>query len=129
MQDAVRDAGSAREDLLDGAHDRDVELVKAARDRTFLVRGDVFVFVSADDEWIHPPVVVVSDPIGISRSGGAVLYFLRIRTDLPPLPLTGAEKVLADPCTRLRTALRGLRTSELLRSILPSTSSNDMSLT
>ena len=30
-------------------------------DRTFPVRGDSFVFVSADDEWIHPPVVVVSD--------------------------------------------------------------------
>ncbi|SEB76887.1 hypothetical protein SAMN04490239_1583 [Rhodococcus koreensis] len=47
-----------------------------------------------------------------------MLYFLRIRTDLPPLPLT-AEKVLADPCTRLRIALLGLRTSELLRPLLP----------
>lgn len=117
MQDGVRDAGSAREDLLDGAHDRDVELVEAARDRTFLVRGDSFVFVSADDEWIHPPRAERCCTSSASEP------------TCPPLPLTGAEKVLADPCTRLRTALRGLRTSELLRSILPSASSNDMSLT
>lgn len=42
------------------------------------------VFVSAEDEWIHPPAVVVSDPMPIPRSG-AVLYFLRIRTDCPTL--------------------------------------------
>ncbi|MFF2110635.1 phospholipase D family protein [Rhodococcus koreensis] len=76
-------------------------------DRTSAVRrGDVVVFVSVDDAWIHPPAVVVSDPMKIPRSGGAVLYFLRIRTDLPPLPLTDAERALTDaghPGSRLRT--------------------------
>ncbi|MFD9664375.1 phosphatidylserine/phosphatidylglycerophosphate/cardiolipin synthase family protein [Rhodococcus sp. NPDC059968] len=85
-------------------------------------RGDVIIFVSADDEWIYPPAVVVSDAMKIPRSGGAVLYFLRIRTDLPPLSLPEAEKVLTDlghPGSRLptdhyvrspslRTALLGL---------------------
>ncbi|ABH00906.1 hypothetical protein RHA1_ro11259 (plasmid) [Rhodococcus jostii RHA1] len=69
-------------------------------------RGDVIVFVSADDAWFYPPAVVVSDPMKIPRSGGAVLYFLRIRADLPPLPLTEAEKLLTDlghPGSRLRT--------------------------
>ena len=69
-------------------------------------RGDVIVFVSADDEWIYPPAVVISDPMRIPRSGGAVLFFLRTRTDLPPLLLTDAEKALTDlghPGSRLRT--------------------------
>lgn len=74
-------------------------------DRTSAVRrGDVIV--SVDDGWIYPPAVVVSDPMKIPRSGGAVLYFLRIRTDLSPLPLAEAEKVLTDlghPGSRLRT--------------------------
>ncbi|MFD9668808.1 phosphatidylserine/phosphatidylglycerophosphate/cardiolipin synthase family protein, partial [Rhodococcus sp. NPDC059968] len=55
---------------------------------------------------IYPPAVVVSDAMKIPRSGGAVLYFLRIRTDLPPLSLPEAEKVLTDlghPGSRLRT--------------------------
>ncbi|WP_213571362.1 phospholipase D family protein [Rhodococcus sp. USK13] len=68
-------------------------------------RGDVIVFVSTD-EWIHPPAVVTSDPMRIPRSGGAVLFFLRTRTDLPPAPLTDAEKTLTDlghPGSRLRT--------------------------
>ena len=76
-------------------------------DRTSAVRrGDVVVFVSVDDGWVYPPAVVVSDPMKIPRSGGAVLYFLRIRTDLTPLPLTDAEKALTDlghPGSRLRT--------------------------
>ncbi|GAF43722.1 hypothetical protein RW1_009_01460 [Rhodococcus wratislaviensis NBRC 100605] len=66
----------------------------------------MLVFVSADDEWIYAPAAVVSDPMKISRSRGAVLYFLRIRTDLPPLPLTEAERALTDlghPGSRLRT--------------------------
>lgn len=50
-------------------------------------RGDVIIFGSADDEWIYAPAVVVSDPMKIPRSGGAVLYFLRLRTGLSPLPL------------------------------------------
>ncbi|WP_370185191.1 phospholipase D family protein [Rhodococcus wratislaviensis] len=69
-------------------------------------RGDVIIFVSADDAWIYPPAVVVSDPMKIPRTGGAVLYFLRTRTDPPPLPLTDAEKALTDlghPGSRLRT--------------------------
>ena len=70
-------------------------------------RGDVIVFVSAaDDEWIHPSAVAISDPMRIPRSGGAVLFFLRTRTHLPPLPLTDAEKALTDlghPGSRLRT--------------------------
>ncbi len=67
-------------------------------------RGDVIVF--ADDEWIYAPAVVVSDPMKIPRSGGAVLYFLRLRTGLSPLPLEDAEKALTDlghPGSRLRT--------------------------
>lgn len=76
-------------------------------DRTSAVRrGDVVVFVSVDDGWVYPPAVVVSDPMKIPRSGGAVLYFLRIRIDLTPLPLTDAEKALTDlghPGSRLRT--------------------------
>ncbi|MFD9668385.1 hypothetical protein ACFWAY_43495 [Rhodococcus sp. NPDC059968] len=69
-------------------------------------RGDVMVFVSADDEWIYAPAVVVSDAVRIPRSGGAVLYFLRIRADLPPLPLSDAAAALADlghPSPRLQT--------------------------
>nr|WP_244373004.1 hypothetical protein [Rhodococcus sp. ZPP] len=64
------------------------------------------VFVSANDKWIHPPAVVISDPMRIPRPGGAVLFFLRTRTDLPPVPLTDAEKTLTDlghPGSRLRT--------------------------
>ncbi|QHE73196.1 phospholipase D family protein [Rhodococcus sp. WAY2] len=74
--------------------------------RGTLRRGDVIVFVSTGDEWIHPPAVVISDPMRIPRSGGAVLFFLRTRTDLPPVPLTDAEKALTDlghPGSRLRT--------------------------
>lgn len=66
----------------------------------------MIVFVSTGDEWIHPPAVVISDPMRIPRSGGAVLFFLRTRTDLPPVPLTDAEKALTDlghPGSRLRT--------------------------
>ncbi|BAH55310.1 phospholipase D family protein [Rhodococcus opacus] len=69
-------------------------------------RGDVVVFVDVDDHWIHAPAVVVSDPMKIPRSGGAVLYFLRTRTDLPPLPLPSAEHTLTTlghPGSRLRT--------------------------
>ena len=56
----------------------------------------VIDFVSADDQWIYPPAVVVSDRIKIPRSGGAVLFFLRIRAGLSPLPLTDAETALTD---------------------------------
>ncbi|TQC44075.1 phosphatidylserine/phosphatidylglycerophosphate/cardiolipin synthase family protein [Rhodococcus sp. WS4] len=69
-------------------------------------RGDVIIFVSADDEWIHAPAAVVSDPMKIPRSGGAVLYFIRLRTGMSPLPLPSAEKALTDlghPGSRLRT--------------------------
>ncbi|QHE73445.1 hypothetical protein [Rhodococcus sp. WAY2] len=69
-------------------------------------RGDVIVFVSTGDEWIYPPAVATSDPMRIPRSGGAVLFFLRTRTDLPPVALTDAEKSLTDlghPGSRLRT--------------------------
>ncbi|MCJ0907416.1 hypothetical protein [Rhodococcus sp. ARC_M6] len=45
--------------------------------------GDVIVLVSADNEWIYRPVLAASEPLRIPRSGGAVLYFLRICTDLP----------------------------------------------
>jgi hypothetical protein len=68
-------------------------------------RGDVIVFVSTDDQWIYAPAVVVSDPMKVPRSGGAVLYFLRLRTDLSPLPLPGAEDALTDlghPGSRLQ---------------------------
>ncbi|MDI9915601.1 phospholipase D family protein [Rhodococcus sp. IEGM 1379] len=71
-----------------------------------ITTGDVIVLVSADQEWIYPPALVASEPLRIPRSGGAVLAFLRIRTDLPPLPLHVAEKHLADhrhPGPRLRT--------------------------
>jgi len=82
-------------------------------DRTSAVRrGDVVVFVSVDDGWIYPPAVVVSDPMKIPRSGGSVLYFLRIRTDLSPLPLTDAEKALTD----LGHAGSRLRTDHFVRS-------------
>lgn len=69
-------------------------------------RGDVIVFVSADDQWVHPPTVVTSDPMRVPRSDGAVLHFLRTRTDLPALPLADAEKALTHlghPGSRLRT--------------------------
>lgn len=71
-----------------------------------ITRDDVVVLVSADQEWIYPPAPVASEPIRIPRSGGAVLYFLRTRADLAPLPLSTAEKQLADlghPSPRLRT--------------------------
>ncbi|MEN0138156.1 MAG: phospholipase D family protein [Rhodococcus sp. (in: high G+C Gram-positive bacteria)] len=69
-------------------------------------RGDVIVFVSTDDQWIFAPAVVVSDPMKVPRSGGAVLFFLRLRTDLSPLPLPRAEEALTalgHPSSRLRT--------------------------
>ncbi|MBV6757451.1 phospholipase D family protein [Rhodococcus opacus] len=69
-------------------------------------RGDVIVFVSTDDQWLYPPAVVTSDAMRVPRSGGAVLHFLRTRTDLPALPLTDAAKALTDlghPGSRLRT--------------------------
>ena len=69
-------------------------------------RGDVIVFVSARRRRMdYAPATVVSDPMKIPRSGGAVLYFLRIRIDLPPLPLNEAERALPDlghPGSRLR---------------------------
>ena len=71
-----------------------------------ITSGDVIILVSADDEWIYPPALVTSEPRRIPRSGGAVLVFLRIRADLPPLPLHVAEKLLTDlghPGPRLRT--------------------------
>nr|WP_231914222.1 hypothetical protein [Rhodococcus sp. LB1] len=64
------------------------------------------MIVLADDEWIYAPAVVVSDPMKIPRSGGAVLYFLRLRTGLSPVLLSDAEKALTDlghPGSRLRT--------------------------
>ncbi|MHA4854184.1 hypothetical protein L1080_032275 [Rhodococcus sp. MSC1_016] len=74
--------------------------------RGTLRRGDVIVFASIGDEWLYPPAVVISDAMRIPRSGGAVLFFLRTRTDLPHVPLTDAEKALTDlghPGSRLRT--------------------------
>ncbi|OYD60963.1 phospholipase D family protein [Rhodococcus sp. OK302] len=71
-----------------------------------IIPGDMIVLVSADNEWIYPPALVTSEPTRIPRSGGAVLVFLRIRADLPPLSLNVAEKHLADlghPAPRLRT--------------------------
>ena len=68
--------------------------------------GDVIVLVSADQKWIYPPALVTAEPHRIPRSGGAVMVFLRIRADLPPLSLNVAEKHLADlghPGPRLRT--------------------------
>ncbi len=54
---------------------------------------------------------MVADPMRNPRSGGAVLYLLRIRTDLPLLPPADAEKVLADLGRRPR-----LRTDRYARS-------------
>ncbi|MDV6271604.1 phospholipase D family protein [Rhodococcus globerulus] len=71
-----------------------------------ITRGDIVIVVSADNEWIYPPAVVASEPLRIPRSGGAVLYFLRIRTDLHPISLTDSEKILTalgHPGSRLRT--------------------------
>ncbi|MFD7044255.1 hypothetical protein [Rhodococcus jostii] len=39
---------------------------------------------------------MVSDAVRIPRSGGAVLYFLRIRADLSALALSDAATALAD---------------------------------
>ncbi|WP_182263435.1 phospholipase D family protein [Rhodococcus sp. UFZ-B548] len=61
-----------------------------------ITSGDVIILVSSDQEWIYPPALVTAEPVRIPRSGGAVMVFLRIRTDLPPLPLHIAEKHLAD---------------------------------
>ena len=71
-----------------------------------ITRGDVIILVSADQESIYPPALVASEPVRIPRARGAVLYFLRIRTDLEPLPLDTTEKHLANlghPSPRLRS--------------------------
>ncbi|MFC9363416.1 phosphatidylserine/phosphatidylglycerophosphate/cardiolipin synthase family protein, partial [Rhodococcus sp. NPDC057014] len=60
-----------------------------------LRRGDVLVFVTAD-EWLHPPAVVDSEAIAIPRSPFAIGHLLRSRTDLDPIPVPVAEQILAD---------------------------------
>lgn len=69
-----------------------------------LRRGDVLVFVSAN-QWFYPPAVVASEAIAIPRSRGAVGHLLRSRTDLDPIPVPVAEQILTDaghPGARLR---------------------------
>lgn len=73
-------------------------------------RGDVIVFVSADNEWNYPPAVAVSEPIRIPRAGGAVLHFLRIRTDLSAPPHRCRESTHRTRAPRVETANRPLRT-------------------
>lgn len=87
-----------------------------------LERGDVLLFVTADNEWIHAPAVVDSEAIAILHAPGAVGHLLRSRADLAPIPVPDAEHTLAglghpNPRLRvdhriaspsLRTALLGL---------------------
>lgn len=70
-----------------------------------LERGDVLLFVTADNAWVHSPAVVDSDPIAILHAPGAVGHLLRSRADLAPIPVPDAEHTLADlghPNPRLR---------------------------
>jgi len=85
-----------------------------------LERGDVLIFVTADNEWIYPPAVVDSEAIAILHSRGAVGHLLRSRADLHPIPVPDAEQPLADlghPNPRLRAdhriAFPSLRTALL----------------
>ena len=71
-----------------------------------LERGDVLIFVTADNEWIYPPAVVDSEAIAILHSRGAIGHLLRSRADLSPIPVSEAEQTLADlghPGPRLRS--------------------------
>ena len=61
---------------------------------TRLERGDVLIFVTADNEWIYPPAVVDSEAIAILHAHGAIGHLLRSRADLPPDPGAGRR---ADP--------------------------------
>ncbi|WP_368680292.1 hypothetical protein [Rhodococcus opacus] len=70
-----------------------------------LPSGDVLLYVTADNEWIHPPAVVDSDPISVPHTRNAVAYLLRTRIDLDPIAVPDAETQLADlghPHLRLR---------------------------
>ncbi|MFD6062712.1 phospholipase D-like domain-containing protein [Rhodococcus wratislaviensis] len=85
-----------------------------------LERGDVLIFVTADNEWIYPPAVVDSEAITILHAHGAIGHLLRSRADLSPIPVPDAEHTLADlghPHPRLqvdhRIASPSLRTALL----------------
>jgi hypothetical protein len=87
---------------------------------TRLHLGDVLVFVTADNDWIHAPSVVDSEAIAIPHSHGAIGHLLRSRVDLSPIAVPDAEQTLADlghPNPRLRVdhriASASLRTALL----------------
>ncbi|QSE88033.1 phospholipase D family protein (plasmid) [Rhodococcus pseudokoreensis] len=82
-----------------------LEWFRHHRSDTRLERGDVLLFVTADNSWVHPPAVVDSEAIAILHAPGAAGHLLRSRADLAPIPVADAERMLADlghPNPRLR---------------------------
>ena len=98
------------------------------------------VFVTADNEWIHPPAVVVSEAIAIPHAHGAIGHLLRSRTDLSPsrcrkpnkpsptsdTPTPAYEPTTGSPPPACGPLCSSSGTSDILP-ILAFTSGNDMS--
>lgn len=71
-----------------------------------VARGDVIIRISADNEWLHAPALVVAEREQISLSSNGFQCILRRRNDLPMLAVSDAEQRLAEvgySCKRLWT--------------------------
>ncbi|MFC9557033.1 phospholipase D family protein [Rhodococcus sp. NPDC056960] len=82
-----------------------LEWFRHDRSDSRLERGDVLLFVTADNQWLYAPAVVDSEAIAILHAHGAVGHLLRSRVDLAPIPVPDAEHTLAGlghPHPRLR---------------------------
>lgn len=82
-----------------------LETLRIATPRS-IARGDVIIRISMDNELLLPPAVVISNQERIPFFPSQFHCFLRVRNDLQPLPVAGAEKHLADvghPSAQLRS--------------------------
>lgn len=64
--------------------------------RSRLAPGDVVIRISDDDTCLDPPAVVDTGPVHIPHTRSAVAYRLRSRTDLDPLAVDDAARILAE---------------------------------
>jgi len=64
--------------------------------RTRLEPGDVVIRISDDNTQLDPPAVVDTGPHHISHPQHAVAYRLRTRTDLDPIAIPDAARLLAE---------------------------------
>ncbi|MFF1946846.1 phospholipase D family protein [Rhodococcus qingshengii] len=74
--------------------------------RCSIAYGDVIIRISPNGEALRSPAVVISKPERVINSSNQFQCILRTRTDLTDLPVTRAEKHLAEvgsPTARLRT--------------------------